>query len=368
MEVNRELPDRSLLFSMLCFLQGSTLLLPTFVGAVTKQDSWMVVITGLIAILPVVWIYCTLLRQFPGKNLIQIHHIVFGPVLGRVLSCLYIFFFLSVAALNARDVGAFIMTYMMPSTPMIAVIVIFGVVCIYAVRSGIENMTRYTFILFVMAMVFTVLIFILLLKDMDFRNFLPMFDQPFTKYVQGTHIIAIIPLGEIMIFMMVTPYARNQRRVPKNIVLALVIGAANMLLIVVRDFAVLGLTALYLGMPSYESVRLINIAHIITRMEILVGLMLLVMFFVKVSFTLFAAVIATKEVLCLKSYKPLATVVGIIFICYSQIVFPTSMENAQWGPTAAPVFSSIFELVFPIITLITAKLRRKKLSEVKASA
>lgn len=103
---------RALLFSVFCFMQG-TMLRAGFIISMTRNDSWIMAFSGLLLTLPLVSIYAALLRRFPGKSLIEIDNIIFGPVLGKAVSALYLFFFLLLAALNTRDLGNFAVDYMM---------------------------------------------------------------------------------------------------------------------------------------------------------------------------------------------------------------------------------------------------------------
>jgi len=332
-------------------------LLSAFVISVTKQDTWFVVLTGFIISMGTIGIYIALAKMHPHKTIIQMFEAIFGTFIGKIFSILYIFYFLSLAGLNSRDVGNFVVGYIMPETPIIALLIMFVFICSWAVRSGIETMVSYSFLFVVISYIVIIFIFLLLIGEMNFNNFFPAFTLPAIKYVQGTHIVAAIPFSEIVVFLMIVPCLDNQKKVAESFLAGLLIGGITLLAVIIRDIATLGNMISFVTLPSYETVKLIDIAHIITRMEVLYAIELLVLQFFKVSILYYATVLGIAQVFNLRSYKPYILTVGIIIISLSIVVFDSPMENAFWGSTVAPVYSSIFQLLFPGVALITSLIR-----------
>ena len=351
-----KISDLQLIFSIGCFIQGSTLL-SAFVISVTKQDTWFVVLTGFAISLGIIGIYIALMKRYPHKNILQMFEAVFGVYAGKIVSALYFFYFLSLAALNSRDVGNFVVGYILPDTPMIAVLVMFIFICSWAVRSGAETLVRFSFLFVVVSFIVIFLIYVLLVKDMKFSNLLPAFTLPPVKYVQGTHIVAVIPFCEIVVFLMMAPCLKEQDKAARSFLLGLLIGGITLLAIVIRDIVTLGNLINIVALPSYEAVKLIDIANILTRMEVLYAIELLFLQFFKVSILFYATVLALAHVLGLRSYKPYVLTIGTIIVSLSIIIFRSPMENAHWGPTVAPFYNTIFQLLLPGIALLTSLLR-----------
>ena len=104
------------MFTVACFIQSSSLL-TSFFTSITKQDSWIVVILGFVMSIPSLLIYTYIMKIFPDKNLMEINNIVFGPIIGKVVSVLYLWFFLTLSALNTKDLGDFVQKTTMQNTP-----------------------------------------------------------------------------------------------------------------------------------------------------------------------------------------------------------------------------------------------------------
>lgn len=361
-----KITGRQLMFAVAALIHGSTLL-SSYVVNVTKQDTCYAVLLAFAASIPLALMYIKFFEIFPGKNIISINDIVFGKIIGKIVSCFYLFFFFSLVYLNVRDVCNFITGYIMPQTPLYAISILFVTVCAYAVLKGITVMGRYAFLCVVMMFAFKLFSTILLFPQMDFSNFLPAFQQPLISYVNSTHVLLTLPYAEFISFLMIFPYVveKDREKLKKYFLSGVFIGFILMLLVCLRDWAVLGNTSLVLTQVTYQSARMINIGGVLTRLEVLFAVGLLVLQFYKVSILLYVSSIATAQIFGLKSYKSLVPVLGILAICFSIIVWDSAAEGSYWGSNVAPFYSSFFEIVIPGITFIIILIKQRKNKKTK---
>ncbi|MBP8640831.1 MAG: endospore germination permease [Oscillospiraceae bacterium] len=354
---NGHISGRALMFSVFCFMQG-TMLRSAFIVAVTRNDSWVMALSGLLFSLPLVAIYVALIRRFEQKSLFEINELVFGPVLGRVFSLLYLFFFLTLAALNTHDLGDFVIGYMMPETPLPAVILLFVIVCVYAIRKGIQNMVRLSTALCAVSIGAIVINTVLVLKDIELSFLKPFFQLPLEKYIQATATVTAIPMGEIVAFTMITPMLSKDEKPGKMMASGLALSAALLMIILLRDIATMGPLLSLIRLPSFESIRYISLAGVLTRMESLYAIILISLFLFKVVMLLYASVLGLAQLMNFKSYSPLTLICGGFIFFYSLIVYKSLMENSDWGATTAVFFSLTFEFLLPVITLAVASLKK----------
>ena len=347
-----QISARQLMFSIACFVQGSSLI-SSFVTATTKQESWIVVIAGYIVSLPILGMYAALAHTFPGKSIVEISIIVFGNILGRIVSLLYIYFFFSLAFLNTEVLGGFINGFIMLKTPMIAILIMFIFVCAWAVRSGVETMTRYSVPFVIITFIMLFITSILLIKDMKFDNLFPIFSLPMVKYIQSTHTMAILPFCEIFSFFMLFPYVKETNKISSALFGGMTIGAITLLLTILRDAAVLGPLIPILSSPNYEAIRFIDVEHILTRLEVIYAGILIMLIFFKVVIVFFAAVTGIAQVFNLHSYRTLVPIVGVLIIIFSFEAFGSAVESSYWGANVAAVYSTLFEVILPGVTLLT---------------
>jgi spore germination protein KB len=354
---NGRISSRQLQYSIACFLLGSNLLTSFFLS-ITKRDSWVVVITGFLAIMPFIYVYITLLNKFPGKTLIEMHDIIYGRVLGKLVSLLYLAFFVTLTALNLRDMGGFVVDYLLPHTPQMVVLVIFMLVCAWAVQKGLEIIVRYSVFFVFFAFLVITATTSLTMNNMELKNFLPVLSLDSMDYIRGTHIVSVISFGEIIAFMMIAPSISDPKAIGPSYRLGLAIGALALLMVVLRDTAVLGDAQTIMNSPSYETYRMVNIGSTVNRLEALFAAVLLAFMFFKITILYYCSAQAISQFFSLRSYKPLVLVLGALIITYSLLVFKNSSENAAWGSNTAAFFSATFEVILPLLTLIIAAIRK----------
>lgn len=351
-----EISSLQLMLLIISFVQGAHLTI-AFTTGITKHDTWLAVITGIGISLLFVLIYITLAQKFPGKNLVQINDIIYGPYLGKIISALYICFFLLIASFNLRFVGTFLITYIMQETPISVFLIMFAFVCAWAVRNGIEVIARCSFIFIIITVIAVLSVTILSLKDVKLTNFLPVFEISLKDFIQGTHIVTSIPFCEIVVFLMVISYTNNIKQAKSSILLGLILGGIQLLIVAARDTAVLGILETVFVSPAFEVVKLIDIAKILTRLDILIAVVLLVTIFIKVCVFYYATVLGTAQSLHLRSYSPLMLPIGIIIISLAVMVFDSSAEHAYSAANIWPFVTIPFEFLIPPLSLIIAKIR-----------
>ncbi|PYG86900.1 spore germination protein KB [Ruminiclostridium sufflavum DSM 19573] len=368
---------KDLMIGIICFIQA-TVLRSGYIVGITRQDSWAMAVTGFLFSLPLVFIYAALLKKHPGKNLIEIDDIIFGPVLGKIISVLYLFFFASLAALNARDLGNFVADYMMPETPITVIILIFMIGCVYTLCKGIENLMHLSAILAILSIGAIVINFILVLRDIQPWFLKPLFQLEPMRYVQGTVSVVTVPMGEILAFTMLMPLLEKDTKIVKPMVLGLLFSAVTIGIVILRDIVTLGPLAEIVSLPSFESVRYVSISGILTRMESVYAVVLVILFLFKVSILLYAFALGLTEILSRnprhsadsegqsckagyfksqKSHPPLLFICAALIYFYSLFVFESVMENVNWGATTAPFFALTFEFLLPVVSLLVAFLR-----------
>jgi len=354
---------RQLLFLVAGFVQGSVLLIDFTVG-ITEHQTWMVILAAIAISTPLVLSYAALGKRFHGMSYIRINDMVYGRFVGKFLSIYYIFFLMMTLSFNIRDVGELYVTFLMPDTPFIFLLVFFAATCAYAVSRGIEALARVSH-LFVISGAFVIIsTFILLIDQMDFSNFLPVFELPFIRIFQGIHIVSAIPFGEAIVFLMIIGCLNNKaEHAVKNTFFGLLIGAANILVVAVRNTAVLGKTQTIWTSTSFQSIRLIDIGTVLTRMDFLIGIAQTVQIFFKCCLFFYALSTAVADLLGLNSYRPLILPLAAIEVLIAATVFQSPVDHAVITQNAGIIYSAPLLYVIPPMTLLIAKIRGLPKSE-----
>ncbi len=339
------------------FVLGSLLLI-TMIDGVTAHDTWMVVIAGFVICLPFLMIYAHLAKRFPGKSLIEMNDIIFGKVIGKVVSLIYVVYFFLLLTFNINDAAGFYTGYIMPDTPDMLFMVIFTLVSAFAAHRGIAAIAKLSLIIAVMVAAVVVITTSLLLGNMDFSNLLPLFDQPLIRYVQASQIIVELPFLEVVSLLMVVPLIKDNRRLTRSWVAGAAIAALLILTIVLRNTLVLGAASNIYGDNSFEAVRLINIGEFLTRIELLIAINSTAVLFLKTGVLYYVTTKGIAQLLRLERHNALILPIGSIALVFAYVKVDSAVIHAIWGAQYAPVFSFPCTVLFPLIMFIVAAARK----------
>jgi spore germination protein KB len=353
----RNISPSQLTFLIISLIQATTFT-DIFIIEITKQNTWIVTIVGFIITLFLLSIYTSLSNKFPGKDLIEIHDIVYGKYLGKALSLLYIFFFWFPILADLRFIADFFATYLFPKIDIIIFISIIVIVTMYAVKKGLQTIARLSTIIALITLISFVFFSIFTIKDLDISNLLPIFELNLRDFIQGLNIVVTIPFGEIILFIMLFPYTNPKSSIKKYSFLGLSIGALYCLIVIIRNVLVLGnITPIHV-FQIYQVAKLINVGDIIVRTEVLIALIILFDIFVKICIYYLTALLAITQFLKLNSYKPLIIPFGIITIVLSITLFDSEVYEYYIATNIYPIFGIPFIIIFPIISFIIACIKK----------
>lgn len=181
------------------FIFGSTLVIGT--GGKAENKAWIAILIAAALSIPVLLMYARILYLHPGKNLYNILEEVFGKILGKLFSIIYIWFFFHLSALVLRNFGEFINNVGLTETPRIVPILMFGVVCALGVKAGIEVLARCSsyFIIFVVS--FITVITCLSIPIIDIDKLLPITVSSINPIMHGAFDAFGFPFGELVVFL-----------------------------------------------------------------------------------------------------------------------------------------------------------------------
>ncbi len=364
---NNRISARELTFSIICYMICSSLLYGGIAGAI-KHDIWIAVIAGLFISVPVFLIFLTLFKRFPGKDIIQINELVFGKIVGKIFSALYIFYFFSLCFVNTEMMGSFVLEIILPETPKAIILIFFMLLCVYAVRKGVAVIARFSSAVFFIAVIALFAAIFLLLNKIDMNYFKPMFSFPTSKYVQTINHVIFASFSNVFVFTMLAPELERPEKLKKPFFISLIVGALFMLGVVGIDVAALGPAEAILTFPSFDVIRIIDIQNIITRMDSVYEIAFLMVFFFKISILLYATTKALSRLLNLNSHRTLVPTISVLVVIFALIYFDSSIEVSTFSADTLPYFKMLFQLILPLLTLIISMIRRKKLSNTKEAS
>ena len=365
MHLNREtISDRQGIAVLALFIMGSTLVMGA--GAGVQQNGWIAVLMATLLAIPMYAVYSRLLSLYPGKGLYEILYDVLGKVGGKIASLFFIWYSIHLGSLVFRDFWEFIKVAQLPETPGYVSVILIGLVCIWAVKEGIEVLGRWSKFSIIFLITIVTVISILSVTNADIDNLRPLLYMGIKPILKNTFYIFTFPFAETVVFMACFYYTKGRNNPYKVYYRGLATGAFFILLISIRNIAVLGTDfAEQLYFVSYTVISLINIGDFIQRIEASVAVIFLLAGLVKISICLLSASIGIDRLFNLGNYRQIVAPIGLLTMVTSCFLFKSTMELFEWTADVYKYYAFPFQVILPLGIWITAEIKTKRKKQIK---
>ena len=358
---NEILSDKQGIAITTVFTLGSALVLGS--GLQGKQDSWISIILAVILTIPLAMMYARTLSLFPGNDVFDISRIVFGKVIGKIFSILFIMFAFFLATIVLKVFGFFINTMSLPETPQIIPMIMLGILTTFGVKEGIESLSRWSEFFLNFLVAYVVITFSLLLNKMDINNILPVMYNGVKPVIVGAISGITYPFAETVVMLMVFPNLKTRKSPYKVFLWSLFISGILVFTATLRSLLTLGSEAANLYFPPYVITGRINIGDFLQRLEILVAIVLLIAGYMQIATCILAACRGIAKLFECDDYRFIVWPVSLIMINYSYFILKNTIEMKTWAIKIWMYFAVWFEIFLPLIIYIGAEFKARRIKK-----
>jgi spore germination protein KB len=343
------------------FLIGQTLIM--YNGMPAKSDIWLSVLAACLATAPLALLAARLASIFPGKNLYDLQIDLFGQAAGRVVCMLYVLFTLHTGSLVLRDMTNFIQLTALTQTPQYVTAVFTVALCIYCVKAGINTLSRYTAMalpVYLLIIVGTTLLSTTVWGRLS--HLPPPLYNGAAPMLRSAVSLAAFPFADLVMLPFVLQPLKEHRKAKVIYFTSSGITAALLIMFFVRNMFVLGDNFTYTQyFPGYMAVSLIDIADFLQRIEVVVGAVLFMGAFVKITVYLYVASLGLSKALGFGDYRQFAAPVGMLLAALSLFAYPNIVVNVAFASGIYPYYAFSFRVALPVTVWLMAERKRKKL-------
>ncbi|WAA12711.1 GerAB/ArcD/ProY family transporter [Fervidibacillus halotolerans] len=360
--MNTKLTERQLRMLVILYVVGSSILFtPATLAQEAKQDAWIASLISVLIGLFIGYIILKLYKVFPNLTMIEIIEHLLGKWLGKIVGFTFFLFSFLLASLVLRNLGEFIITEILPETPILYVHILVLLAVIQGVRYGIHVIGRSAEILsfFFFFMYFFFVLF--LTPQLRFENIQPIFDVGIKPIIRATLPYIGFPFLEVVIFLMVLNKANKNQQVDRSFLSGIVIGGLMISLITIISILVLGADLTERNnYPSYILGKKISIGKFIERIEALIAIIWMITIFVKLSILYYASAESLKQLFQFKRYEFLLFPLGMIIIVLAFIIYPNISYTYYFISRIWFFYSATFGFLLPVLLLIMIKWKKRQ--------
>jgi spore germination protein KB len=258
-----------------------------------------------------------------------------------------------------RNFSEFLSEISLTETPQYFIQLVLVLLCVWAVKGGIEVLGRWASFVFNILLVIIMGIILMTLSRINFSNFTPILYEGFRPVIDGAFSVFSFPLAETVVFLAILSFLKPGANGYKVYNLSLLIGGSILLLIVIGNIGVLGYPFLATQYyPSYIAVSLINLSELLERFEVLISVVFLLCGFVKVSVCLFCAATGIARIFNIDDYRVMTVPVALLMLNLGIFIYPNMQEMFEWVKVYK-YYAIPFQVLLPLIIWISAEAKAR---------
>lgn len=340
----------------------TSIALPKIMARSAGRTGWIPIIIVTLIFSCAALIITKLNNMFKGKMLFDYSQDIVGKFFTYIITCYFVLYFLFIGVYLEFKMVGLLTSNFLPLTPQF-ISLAFGLMLFsFAAYKGITNVARMFEICGVLFLIVTVGICILMLTQGMHYNILPFFNASETKQFFTAAKDLIVPFGGIEL-LLVIPFTKINKKVPKAAFFTLLFIGVFYILIVESAFMILGVNNTALLNDSFiEAIKVVEMP-VIERTDI---------FYLTFGLTsLFAGMIiiftAIVELVCkifAKVKRHLVVIaIGLIFYVLSLLAVNLDMSDLFDSISTYLILTS--SILIPTLLFVLAKIKKRVMEKAR---
>ncbi|MDI6710541.1 MAG: endospore germination permease [Thermoanaerobacterales bacterium] len=342
-------------------LATAILFVPAITAQYARQDAWLsLIVAGVFGIL-VTYMAVRLAQRFPRETVVQYAPRVLGPVVGKAVAFVYVFYYLFVAYFVQREFSELMNTAYLLKTPPIVIIALLTLLAVYVLYQGLEVLCRVNTVVLWSILASIVLIVALGAKEIRLDAFQPVLEHGAGPVVLG----AVAPgswFGETAVVLMLMPFisSAEQPRMVRFNLLAVLVLFLVMEMIVVASIGRFGIEqAATKVFPTLSLARHITVPAlpIVERQDPVFMIFWVAGMLFKLATFFYAGTLALAQWLNLKDYRPLVLPVAVIISVLAMQSWTGIVELKSFSAEVFPLAITFVQFLLTGLILAAALVR-----------
>lgn len=322
-----------------------------------QNDAWLSLLLGGLCLSAITFILVRLANRFPKQSYFQYLPLVWGKPLGLLLCAAHLVFWILFLMLMFQEFAFVNKMLFLERTPMVIPKLIFAAGAAVLISYGLTTIVRFLQLLLPFIILPLVSILLLVLVDIDLRNFFPVLENGFMPVLQGTilYVGAIQGLMESILFL--TPLLNNPGQSMKPALLGINIVFFTTLIQTIGVIGILGVAnikeSILVGVSVISAVEMPGFP--VERFELWLTMPWLLGIFTTIALFLYLVAAGVIQLCNFRSKKVFIYIITVIVVAASY-----GLSDLALAVTFRKIINYttvIFLFVIPTATLVVARAR-----------
>ncbi|WLR50373.1 endospore germination permease [Bacillus tianshenii] len=328
----------------------------------TKQWAWLPPTLAFLLSLGPIWVWLHLHKKYPGKNFAEISTELLGKKFGALITIIFIYLFVLVAAFSTRNVGDLITTVSMKRTPITVFHFLTLIPAVYMISKGVRTMGRLVEILTpVIFLIFWGSLF-LLIGEWNQDRVIPPPDSFNWKAIQtSTLAFFSFPYLQFIAITSILPLARNEAWGRRSILGASAVATISTIAVVFLLIGTIGVTRIsHLTYPTIAAAQEIRLfGGTLENLDVFVSSILISTVVIKVAVLLHASLVFIQHILNFPYQIPILMLLTFVTLAFALGVHDNIIENIDIAQKLTPYYSFLLGILLPLLLLVVSLFRKK---------
>ncbi len=330
------------------------------IGGQAGNMSWLAILIAIVVSLGITWVYTQLADKNSGKSITGIAEGLLGKWFAKVIAFIYGWFSLELSSYNLKNNWQMTSVVALPNTPIIIIAILVMIFVVWIAYGGIETIGRLSIIYIPVLVGFLGITFLLLSRDFNIKNFLPVIEVDWRKIFYASFQITTLPLLLSVVFVMIFPSLNKKGNVKKPALYAILTGGMLIFFSNVLYVLVLGPLVPNLTYPGYTTFSYIEAADFLDRAEIVLYSLFISISIIEISISLYVAALCFSDLFGLKSYRILLIPLSFLTLEQSFFIVRNHSDHISLAAYGWPWYAIIFQFLIPLFMLIVSALKKGK--------
>ena len=344
--------DKLTAFQFACLLGSPIFSLFSGIGShnlirITGVDAWIsVLISFVLGLIPFL-LFLYIFNYQPTLNILEKNKYLFGKYLGTILNFLINIFIFLIGTVQLFNVSNFAISQFLAETPILWFMILFGLLIIYNVYTGIENISRVTIIFLSVIIFMTIISTTGLIPTIETANLKPYLENGIIPPLKAGILLTITNVSPIFMLLIVKKdkITENQK-LTKYFTFFYFLAYLFAFLAIFLCLSSLGiyLCKIY-QYPEYTVLKKISLFRFIERIENFIYIKWILNSFITLSLVIYHISFSIKKES--KKLTPIISTFLLIFL--SNYIFKNNTLFYYIGLHYFPIICSILLILYLII-------------------
>ncbi|GMA61662.1 spore germination protein [Alicyclobacillus fastidiosus] len=324
-----------------------------------KEDAWISILLTSVTGVWSLFVMLALAIRYPGLTPIEYSQEILGKWLGILVGWYYVFVLFWYPATISDEMMNFIRLFANPTTPRVAILLLFIFVCGAVVWAGIEAIARCAELIVPINIIFILITSFLLFGDMEGKYLKPVLGHGLIPVLQG----AVVPsawTGEFFMIGFLLPFVKKSTQVRRAGVISLGIVMLLMVWITLQSLTVDGEITGKMNYAFYAATRYVSIADFFERIDPVIVEAWVFGGFLKNSVFLWALCISVAQLLGYENYRTLVVPLSLMTLVACLWFYSNAFEMQDFLKYTFPSWGLINQNIIPTMLLMVDLARRRR--------